>query len=457
MFSRVLIANRGEIALRILRACHSLGLETVAVYSEADQDLRHVKLATLSICIGPAASSESYLNHEALLIAARLTGADAIHPGYGFLSENSAFAEKVQLEGLTFIGPTAASVREMGDKVAAKKAMLRAGVPCVPGSDGELPADPAEIALIAEKTGYPVIVKASGGGGGRGMRIVQSAEQLASSVALTREEAQRAFGNPALYIEKYLQNPRHIEIQVLADQHGNAVWLGERDCSMQRRHQKVIEESPAPGVARDVIRRIGRICADACIKLGYRGAGTFEFLYENGEFYFIEMNTRVQVEHPVTEMVTGIDIVTEQLRIAQGEPLSFTQEEVLFTGHAVECRINAEHPGSFTPSPGLVHGWIAPGGPGIRVESHLYAGYTVPHHYDSMVAKIIAWGKTRDEAINRLRVALEECDIEGIATTIPLQLDLLQQPAFRQGGVTIQFLEKLLNDRVFTEEAAHAD
>ncbi|WP_215845042.1 acetyl-CoA carboxylase biotin carboxylase subunit [Candidatus Pantoea bituminis] len=456
MFSKVLIANRGEIALRILRACHTLGLETVAVYSANDKDLRHVKLATSSICIGPAASSASYLNHEALLIAAKLTGADAVHPGYGFLSENSAFAEKVQDAGLTFIGPTAHSIREMGDKVAAKKAMLRAGVPCVPGSDGELPADPALITTIAEKIGYPVIVKASGGGGGRGMRIVRSAEQLASSVALTREEAQRAFGNAALYIEKYLQNPRHIEIQVLADQHGNAVWLGERDCSMQRRHQKVIEESPAPGVAREAIRRIGRICADACIKLGYRGAGTFEFLYEKGDFYFIEMNTRVQVEHPVTEMVTGVDIVAEQLRIAQGEPLSFSQESVVFTGHAIECRINAEHPEMFTPSPGLVRSWIAPGGPGIRVESHLYSGYTVPHNYDSMVAKIIAWGKTREEAINRMRVALEECEIDGIVTTIPLQLDLLQQTAFRQGGFTIQYLEKLLNKRALAEEEQHA-
>ncbi|WP_409076617.1 acetyl-CoA carboxylase biotin carboxylase subunit (plasmid) [Pantoea sp. C3] len=444
MFSKVLIANRGEIALRILRACHATGLETVAVYSEADKDLRHVQLASTALCIGPASSAQSYLNHDALIMAAKLTGADAIHPGYGFLSENASFAEKVVNAGLIFIGPSPDTIRKMGDKVRAKAAMLKAGVPCVPGSVGALSEDPDVLTTTAESIGYPVIVKASGGGGGKGMRIVRAPEELLNAVNITREEAQRAFGNPEIYLEKYLENPRHIEIQVLADHHGNAIWLGERDCSMQRRHQKLIEESPAPHVSRESLSQIGQICAEACRTLEYHGAGTFEFLYENDHFYFIEMNTRVQVEHPVTEVVSGIDIVAEQLRIAQDYPLSFSQDDVSLTGHAIECRINAEHPWTFQPSPGKVTSWIAPGGPGIRVESHLYAGYVIPPYYDSMISKIIAWGRTREEAINRMRVALEECVISGVDHTVPLHLNLLEQEDFRKGAFTIQFLENLL-------------
>ncbi|CAG9272446.1 biotin carboxylase [Paraburkholderia unamae] len=444
MFHTVLIANRGEIALRILRACKALGLKTVAVHSEADADLRHVQLADKALCIGPAPSAKSYLNKNELLIAARLTDADAIHPGYGFLSENAGFAESVENAGLTFIGPTSASIRLMGDKVSAKRAMKDAGVPCVPGSDGPLPEDADTVASIADAVGYPLIVKAAGGGGGRGMRVVHKPADLAAAVSTTREEAASAFGNPTVYIERFLEHPRHVEIQVLADTHGNAVWLGERDCSMQRRHQKVIEESPAPGIERAAISRIGTLCAEACVRTGYRGAGTFEFLYENGEFYFIEMNTRVQVEHPVTELVTGVDIVAEQLRVAMGHPLSIRQDEIELRGHAIECRITAEHPWKFTPSPGKVESWIAPGGPGIRVESHLYSGYTIPPNYDSLIAKLLAYGKTRDEAIARMRVALDEAVIAGVDTSIPLHRQLMVEPQFAKGGFDIHHLERLI-------------
>ncbi|MGV8939697.1 MAG: acetyl-CoA carboxylase biotin carboxylase subunit [Allorhizobium sp.] len=444
-FSSVLIANRGEIALRILRACRDLGLRSIAVYSEADADLRHVKLADQSLCIGPAPAAKSYLDAREILLAATLTGAGAIHPGYGFLSENADFAEMVEQAGLTFIGPPSAAIRIMGDKVAAKRAMIAAGVPCVPGPDQPLSADPAAISAVASKIGYPLIIKASGGGGGRGMRIVRDAGQLLEAVALTREEAGRAFGNPEVYLEKFLEHPRHVEIQVLADGHGHAVHLGARDCSTQRRHQKLIEETPPPGIAPDAIDRIGRRCAAACIVIGYRGAGTFEFLYENGEFFFIEMNTRVQVEHPVTEMVTGIDIVREQILIALGEPLGFTQGDVVLSGHAIECRVNAEDPFVFTPSPGKITSFIAPGGPGVRVDSHLYTGYTVPPDYDSLVAKVITHGATRELAIARMRRALMETDITGIKTTMPLHLQLLDEPGFAAGGFDIHHLERLLS------------
>lgn len=443
-FGTVLIANRGEIALRILRACRELGLGTVAVHSEADRTLRHVELADRSICIGPAPSSASYLDMHALLLAARHSGADAIHPGYGFLSENATFAKVVEDAGLVFIGPPSQAIALMGDKVSAKAAMRAAGVPCVPGSDGALPDDPAEIRAIAEATGYPLIVKAAGGGGGRGMRVVRRPEDLANAVAVTREEAGRAFGNPALYVERFLEHPRHVEIQVLADSHGNAVYLGERDCSAQRRHQKVVEEAPAPGIARSLIETIGRRCAEACLAIGYRGAGTFEFLYQDGEFFFIEMNTRVQVEHPVTEMVTGIDIVQAQLRIAQGEPLGFRQQDIRLEGHAIECRVNAEDPFRFTPSPGRIERFVAPGGFGIRVDSHLVAGYEVPPNYDSLIAKIIAHGATREEALVRMRRALAETTIEGIRTNIPLHLKLLDEPGVVAGGFDIHHLERLL-------------
>jgi len=443
MFDSVLIANRGEIALRILRACRDLGLKAIAVHSQADADLRHVKLADAALCIGPAPAAMSYLDMHELLLAAKLTGADAIHPGYGFLSENADFAQMVEEAGIAFIGPPAAAIRMMGDKVAAKRAMIAAGVPCVPGPDHALPTDPAQITQIAEQTGFPLIVKAAGGGGGRGMRIVRDAAELAGAVAVTREEAGRAFGNPELYLEKFLERPRHVEIQVLADNHGNAVHLGARDCSTQRRHQKLIEESPPPGIAGEEIERIGRRCADACLAIGYRGAGTFEFLYEDGEFYFIEMNTRVQVEHPVTEEVTGIDIVREQLRIARGESLSFAQDDVRFSGHAIECRINAENPFTFAPSPGRITQFIAPGGPGIRVDTHLYAGYSVPPDYDSLIAKVIAHGDSRASAITRMRRALRETVIDGIATTIPLHEKMLGEPGFLAGGFDIHHLERL--------------
>ena len=444
MFDTVLIANRGEIALRILRACRSLGLKTVAIHSEADRDLRHVQLADKSLCIGPAPARESYLNIASILLAAKATGAGAIHPGFGFLSENAGFAEAVEKAGLVFIGPPAEAIRTMGDKIAAKEAMRAAGVPCVPGSGGALPDEDWRVRHIAAETGYPVIVKASGGGGGRGMRIVRREEELADAVALTREEAGRAFGNPDVYIEMFLEHPRHVEIQILADNHGNAVMLGERDCSMQRRHQKVIEESPASGIPREAIERVGARCVAACKQMGYRGAGTFEFLYENGEFFFIEMNTRVQVEHPVTEMVTGIDIVREQIRIAMGEPLSFTQDDITIHGHAIECRINAEDPFAFTPSPGMVETHRPPGGPGIRLDTHLYDGYEVPPHYDSLVAKLIAYGDTREEAVTRMKVALAEYEIGGLTTNIPLQRRLMNDPGFRQGGFDIHHLEALI-------------
>jgi acetyl-CoA carboxylase biotin carboxylase subunit len=444
MFDTVLIANRGEIALRILRACHSLGLKTVAAYSEPDAELRHVALADKAICIGPAPSAKSYLNIGEIVTAARLTGAGAIHPGYGFLAESAAFAEAVEEAGLVFIGPSSSAIRLMGDKVSAKRAMISAGVPCVPGSDGALPQDDEAVREMADAVGYPVIVKAAGGGGGRGMRIVRAEHDLAEAVSLAREEAGRAFGNPEVYLEKFLEHPRHVEIQVLADRHGAAVWLGERDCSMQRRHQKVIEEAPAPGIDRQAIAEIGDLCARACVTIGYTGAGTFEFLYEDKRFYFIEMNTRVQVEHPVTELVTGIDIVREQILIAQGQKLSFGQKDIRIEGHALECRINAEDPFSFQPRPGRVQRWTPPGGPGVRVDSHLYSGYSVPPHYDSLVAKLLAHGATREEAVRRMSVALSEMEVAGIATNAPLHSVLMREPGFVAGGFDIHHLERLI-------------
>jgi acetyl-CoA carboxylase biotin carboxylase subunit len=447
MFEKILIANRGEIALRIQRACREMGIKTVVVHSEADKDAKYVKLADESVCIGPAQSALSYLNMPAIISAAEVTDAEAIHPGYGFLSENADFAERVEKSGFVFIGPRSESIRLMGDKVSAKQAMIRAGVPCVPGSEGALPDDPKEIITTARKVGYPVIIKAAGGGGGRGMRVVHTEAALLNAVAMTKTEAGTAFGNPEVYMEKYLENPRHVEIQILADEHKNAVWLGERDCSMQRRHQKVIEEAPAPGIPRKLIEKIGDRCAEACRKIGYRGAGTFEFLYENGEFYFIEMNTRVQVEHPVTEMITGIDIVQEQIRIAYGEKLRFRQRDIMLSGHAVECRINAEDPFKFTPSPGRIVSWHAPGGPGIRVDSHAYAGYYVPPHYDSMIGKVIAYGATREQAIRRMQIALSEMVVEGILTNIPLHRELMVDARFIEGGTNIHYLEQKLADK----------
>ncbi|HHV6511634.1 TPA: acetyl-CoA carboxylase biotin carboxylase subunit, partial [Haemophilus influenzae] len=419
MLEKVVIANRGEIALRILRACKELGIKTVAVHSTADRDLKHVLLADETVCIGPAPSAKSYLNIPAIIAAAEVTGADAIHPGYGFLSENADFAEQVERSGFTFIGPTADVIRLMGDKVSAIKAMKKAGVPCVPGSDGPVSNDIAKNKEIAKRIGYPIIIKASGGGGGRGMRVVRSEDALEESIAMTKAEAKAAFNNDMVYMEKYLENPRHVEIQVLADTHGNAVYLAERDCSMQRRHQKVVEEAPAPGITEEVRRDIGSRCANACVEIGYRGAGTFEFLYENGEFYFIEMNTRIQVEHPVTEMITGVDLVKEQLRIAAGLPISFKQEDIKVKGHAMECRINAEDPKTFLPSPGKVNHLHSPGGLGVRWDSHVYGGYTVPPHYDSMIAKLITYGDTREVAIRRMQNALSETIIDGIKTNIP--------------------------------------
>lgn len=442
MFEKVLIANRGEIALRIQRACRELGIKTVVVHSQADADAKYVKLADESVCIGPPPSGQSYLNIPAIISAAEVTDAEAIHPGYGFLSENADFAERVENSGFVFIGPRPETIRLMGDKVCAKEAMRQSGVPCVPGSEGALGDDPDEILRMAREVGYPVIIKAAGGGGGRGMRVVHAEGALLSSVAMTRTEAQTAFGNPQVYMEKFLENPRHIEIQVLADEQGHAIYLGERDCSMQRRHQKIIEEAPAPLVPRDAIARVGERCAEACRTIGYRGAGTFEFLYENGEFYFIEMNTRVQVEHPVTELITGIDIVQAQLWIAAGYPLPIKQEEVKFNGHAIECRINAEDPYKFIPSPGRITTFHVPGGPGIRVDSHAYHNYYVPPHYDSMIGKLIAYGETRDQAIARLRVALSEFIIEGIHTNIPLHQELMYDQAFVKGGMSIHYLEQ---------------
>jgi len=444
MFEKILIANRGEIALRVQRACRELGIRTVVVHSEADTEAKYVKLADESVCIGPAPSRESYLNSPAILAAAEVTDAEAIHPGYGFLSENADFAERVEGSGFVFIGPRPENIRLMGDKVSAKQAMIKAGVPCVPGSDGALPDDPKEIVRIARKIGYPVIIKAAGGGGGRGMRVVHTEAALLTAANMTRAEAQSAFGNPALYMEKFLENPRHIEIQVLADSYKNAVHLGERDCSMQRRHQKIIEEAPAPGLPAKLRDAIGERCAEACRKIGYRGAGTFEFLYEDGEFYFIEMNTRIQVEHPVTEMVTGVDLVQQQIRVAAGEKLPFRQKDLLLRGHAIECRINAEDPYKFTPSPGRITSYHSPGGPGIRVDSHVYAGYTVPPHYDSMVGKVIAYGDTRDQAVRRMQVALSEMVVEGILTNIPLHRELLLDARFLRGGTSIHYLEQKL-------------
>ncbi|MEC5159612.1 acetyl-CoA carboxylase biotin carboxylase subunit [Janthinobacterium sp. CG_S6] len=423
-----------------------MGIKTVVVHSEADKDAKYVKLADESVCIGPAPSSLSYLNMPAIISAAEVTDAEAIHPGYGFLSENADFAERVEKSGFVFIGPRSESIRLMGDKVSAKQTMIKAGVPCVPGSEGALPDDPKIIIQTARKVGYPVIIKAAGGGGGRGMRVVHTEAALLNAVAMTKAEAATAFGNPEVYMEKYLENPRHVEIQILADEFKNAVWLGERDCSMQRRHQKVIEEAPAPGIPRKLIEKIGDRCAEACRKIGYRGAGTFEFLYENGEFYFIEMNTRVQVEHPVTEMITGIDIVQEQIRIAAGEKLRFRQRDVMLSGHAIECRINAEDPFKFTPSPGKIISWHTPGGPGIRVDSHAYAGYYVPPHYDSMIGKVIAYGATREQAIRRMQIALSEMVVEGISTNIALHRELMIDARFMEGGTNIHYLEQKLAD-----------
>ena len=444
MFEKVLIANRGEIALRILRACREMGIETVAVHSKADAELKHVLLADESVCIGPAPSSESYLNMPAIIASAEVTNADAIHPGYGFLSENADFAERVEQSGFTFIGPRAETIRMMGDKVEAIKAMKAAGIPCVPGSDGPLTTDPDEIRATAERIGYPVIIKAAGGGGGRGMRVVRNADEVVDAVRLTKTEARQAFGNDMVYMEKFLETPRHIEIQVLSDKHGNAIHLGERDCSLQRRHQRVMEEAPAPGISEEQRTAIGAVCVEACKRIGYHGAGTFEFLYENGEFYFIEMNTRVQVEHPVTEMVTGVDIVREQIRIAAGLPLSYSQDDIKVRGHALECRINAENAKTFIPSPGKVREFHAPGGLGVRVESHLYDGYTVPPHYDSMIGKLITWGDDRQTAIARAKMALRELVIEGISTNIELHQDLLDDPVVNKGGMDIHYLEHKL-------------
>ena len=441
---KILIANRGEIALRVQRACRELGIRTVAVHSEADREGKYVKLAEESVCIGPAPSSQSYLNIPAVISAAEVTDAQAIHPGYGFLSENADFADRVEQSGFIFIGPRAETIRLMGDKVSAKNAMRKAGVPCVPGSEGALPEDPAEVMKIAKQIGYPVIIKAAGGGGGRGMRVVHTEAALLASVNMTKAEAQAAFGNPVVYMEKYLEKPRHIEIQVLADQHGNAVFLGERDCSMQRRHQKIIEEAPAPLLNPKLRDKIGERCAEACRKIKYRGAGTFEFLYENGEFYFIEMNTRLQVEHTVTEMITGIDLVQQQIFVASGEKLKFRQKDIQLRGHAIECRINAEDPYSFVPSPGTINRFHMPGGPGVRVDTHAYGGYTVPPHYDSMIGKLITYGDTRDQAIARMRIALSEMMITGISSNIALHSDLMADAAFHAGGTSIHYLEQKL-------------
>jgi acetyl-CoA carboxylase biotin carboxylase subunit len=444
MLGKILIANRGEIALRILRACRELGIKAVAVHSEADRDLKHVRLADESVCIGPAPSKESYLNVPAIISAAEVTDAVAIHPGYGFLSENADFAEKVIQSGFIFIGPRPDTIRLMGDKVSAIETMKLAGIPCLPGSDGPLGDNYDENLKIARRIGFPIIIKAAGGGGGRGMRVVYSEANLHSAITLTRGEAAAAFSNDMVYMEKFLENPRHIEFQVLADSHGNVIHLGERDCSTQRRHQKVVEEAPAPGITEAQRREMGGRCVKACQEIGYLGAGTFEFLFQDGQFYFIEMNTRIQVEHPVTEMVTGVDIVKEQLRIAAGEPLSLRQEDVTLRGHAIECRINAEDPRSFIPSPGLIEQFHMPGGPGIRVETHIYNGYKVPPYYDSMIGKLIAHGETRASAIARMRTALSEMVINGIRCNIPLLLDIVNDSAFNAGGQNIHYLEQKL-------------
>ncbi len=444
MIDKIIIANRGEIALRILRACKELGIKTVAVHSDVDRDLKHVLLADETVCIGPAPSAESYLNVPALISAAEITDASAIHPGYGFLSENADFAERVEQSGFIFIGPKSETIRMMGDKVSAIKAMKDAGVPCVPGSDGGLGDDDETNLRLAREVGYPLIIKASGGGGGRGMREVHSEAHLLNAISLTKSEAKSLFGNSMVYMEKFLQNPRHIEFQVLADQHGNAVHLGERDCSMQRRHQKVVEEAPAPGISPELRARMGKICADACVRIGYRGAGTFEFLYQDDEFYFIEMNTRIQVEHTITEQITGIDLLAEQIKIAAGEPLSFTQDDIVLNGHSIECRINAEDAKTFMPSPGKITHYHAPGGIGIRMDSHVYSGYSVPPNYDSMIGKLISYGPTRESAIARMLTALNEIGIDGIKTNVALQQDIMNDTHFQEGGTNIHYLEKKL-------------
>lgn len=447
MLNKVLIANRGEIALRVLRACREMGIATVAVHSEADRDSLHVKLADESVCIGPAPSAQSYLYIPSIIAAAEVTGADGIHPGYGFLAENANFAEQVENSGFVFIGPRADTIRLMGDKVSAKQAMIAAGVPCVPGSDGALPENPDEILKVADEVGFPVIIKASGGGGGRGMRVVEKKEDLLKAVEMTKAEAEAAFGNPMVYMERFLQHPRHIEIQVLADEHGNAIYLGERDCSMQRRHQKIIEEAPAPFITPEERQKIGESCVQACKRIGYRGAGTFEFLYENGEFFFIEMNTRVQVEHPVTELVTGVDIVQEQLRVAAGLPLQYKQQDIYIEGHAFECRINAEDPYTFIPSPGVIESCHLPGGFGVRVDSHIYQGYRVPSHYDSLIGKVCVHAKTRPQAIAKMLLVLNELAITGIKTNTPLHSELFCDKGFIAGGTSIHYLEHWLAER----------
>lgn len=445
MFDKILIANRGEIALRILRACKEMGIKTVAVHSQVDRDLKHVRLADESVCIGPNPSAKSYLNIPAIISAMEITDALAVHPGYGFLAENADFAERVQKSGFVFIGPDPDVIRMMGDKVAAIKAMKKAGVPTVPGSDGPLPTDDPEACLaIGRRVGYPVIIKAAAGGGGRGMRVVNTEAALLNSIHVTQGEAKVAFGDDTVYMEKFLQNPRHVEVQVLSDGQGNAIHLGDRDCSLQRRHQKVLEEAPAPGIPDDVREATYAACVKACIDIGYRGAGTFEFLYEDGRFYFIEMNTRIQVEHPVSEMITGVDLIREQIRVCAGEKLSLKQSDVIFRGHSFECRINAEDPKTFMPCPGMVKNFHAPGGLGVRVDSHLYNGYVVPPTYDSMIAKIITHGETREIALDRMRHALDETIIDGIRTNIPLQQMLVRAPEFRKGGVNIHYLEKKL-------------
>lgn len=441
---KILIANRGEIALRIMRCCRDLGIKTVAVYSTADRDLKHVRLADEAVCIGPPPSTKSYLNVPAIISAAEITRSDAIHPGYGFLAENADFAERVETSGFKFIGPTANVIRLMGDKVSAIAEMKAAGVPCVPGSDGPLGDDITTNKRIANEIGYPIIIKAAGGGGGRGMRVVRSDDELEESIAMTQNEAGTAFGNPVVYMEKYLEKPRHIEFQVICDEHGNAIHLGERDCSMQRRHQKVVEEAPAPGIDEATRADMGKRCVDACKRLGYRGAGTFEFLYEDGRFYFIEMNTRVQVEHPVTEMITGIDIIKEQIFAAEERVLRWKQSDIRINGHAFECRINAEDPVNFMPSPGTIKQYHPPGGLGVRVETHIYNGYTVPPHYDSMIAKLVVYGNTRESATARMKGALSEVFIDGIKTNIPLHMDIFNDPAFQEGGTNIHYLEKKL-------------
>ena len=447
VLEKIVIANRGEIALRILRACHAMDIKTVAVHSTVDRNLKHVAMADESVCIGPAPATESYLNIPAIIAATEVTDAVAVHPGYGFLAENADFAERIEESGFIFIGPRPETIRLMGDKVSAIKAMREAGVPCVPGSDGPLSDDLAECREIARRVGYPVIIKAAAGGGGRGMRVVNTEAHLSNALQLTRQEAASAFGDATVYLEKFLENPRHIEIQVIADQHGNAVHLGERDCSSQRRHQKVVEEAPAPGITQEQRDEIGGACVAACKRIGYRGAGTFEFLYDGGRFYFIEMNTRIQVEHPVTERITGIDLVREQIRVAAGLPLSFRQEDIDIRGHAIECRINAEDPKTFMPSPGTIEGYHAPGGPGIRVDTHVYDGYRVPPNYDSMIGKVIAHGENREAAIARMRVALDEMVLNGIKTNVPLHKWLLHDPGFVRGGFNIHYLQKRLEER----------